>query len=129
MAKYKSAAEPVFNSLMSAIAAREYAPGDRLPSEKDLEERYGVSRVTIRTALNMLSTLGVIETKTGGGSYVKKFDFSFITGVASKLILAQVPGEDIVQYRSVIETAAVRDLKAKRFCPAISPILKTVAGA
>lgn len=47
-----------------------YPPGSRLPGERELAERFGVSRVTIREAEIALQALGQIIIKTGSGAYV-----------------------------------------------------------
>ncbi|MFK7885923.1 MAG: FadR/GntR family transcriptional regulator [Gammaproteobacteria bacterium] len=47
-----------------------YPPGSRLPAERELSERFGVSRVTIREAEIALQAVGRIEIKTGSGVYV-----------------------------------------------------------
>lgn len=102
-----SAAEAVFNAIMDSINAMEYVPGDRLPSENDLAAQYHVSRVTVRKALNMLLILGVIETRSGGGSYVQKFKFSHITDAAAKIMVSHVTSEDILQYRRLLEMESI----------------------
>ena len=52
------------------IAQGVYQKGDLLPSEKELIEMMGVSRITVRKALQILSEAGVIETRKGKGSFV-----------------------------------------------------------
>ena len=113
-----SASEAVFDSILNDITNLEYSPGDRLPSENDLAAQYGVSRVTIRKALNMLLALGVIETRTGGGSYVQKFKFSRITDAAAKIMVNQVSSDDIMQYRRLLEMESLRSLKTTDVRPA-----------
>ena len=44
--------------------------GDRLPSEKDLMEKFQVSRQTIRRALEVLAEKGTVEGRRGSGTYV-----------------------------------------------------------
>ncbi len=53
------------------IASGEYRPGDRLPSEADLCATYGVSRMTVRRALQELTREDVIEAEHGRGTFVK----------------------------------------------------------
>lgn len=46
------------------------APGDRLPSERELALQFGVSRATVREAVQRLSTLGLLEVRQGVGTLV-----------------------------------------------------------
>lgn len=62
--------EQVVEQIKSMIAQGVYRKGDMLPSEKELIESTGVSRITVREALRQLSEAGVIETRRGKGSYV-----------------------------------------------------------
>jgi len=62
----------VFLVLQDRIAERRYAPGEALPSEEDLAGLFGVSRVTIRAALETLNTLGLIERRQGAGTFVRE---------------------------------------------------------
>jgi len=63
---YKSVAKQI----LALIEVGEFAPGSRLPGERDLAERFGVSRVVVREAEISLETLGHIEVRTGSGAYV-----------------------------------------------------------
>ncbi|MCP5182222.1 MAG: GntR family transcriptional regulator [Pseudomonadales bacterium] len=62
----------VRDSLKDSIANGTLVPGDKLPSEADLEQRFGVSRVTVRQALADLQAQQVIEKINGKGSFVRK---------------------------------------------------------
>jgi GntR family transcriptional repressor for pyruvate dehydrogenase complex len=61
----------VVERLKELIASHEYAPGSRLPSERELRELLGVGRSTIREALRGLEALGMIELRQGVGAYVR----------------------------------------------------------
>lgn len=56
--------------LASAIAAGEFPPGARLPTEKQLVEQYAVSRTVVREAIARLKTDGFVETRQGSGAFV-----------------------------------------------------------
>jgi len=58
--------------LIQQINDSVYPSGSRLPSERDLASNFGVSRVTVRQALNSLMQEGVIYSQTGKGHYVYK---------------------------------------------------------
>ena len=57
----------VFRDLKSALDANEWRPGDRMPTERALAERYGCSLITIRHALGELVREGRIERTRGRG--------------------------------------------------------------
>jgi GntR family transcriptional regulator len=56
--------------LRSAIERGLYRPGDRLPTEQELMQTYGVSRITVRQALNELEDEGLVVRRHGKGTYV-----------------------------------------------------------
>ena len=62
--------DQVFDQIKDMIRSGTYRTGDQLPSEKELMERMGVSRVTVRQALRLLADAGIIETRKGKGSIV-----------------------------------------------------------
>ena len=62
--------EQVLERIKGMIAQGTYQKGDMLPSEKELMEMMGVSRITVREALRLLSEAGVIETRKGKGSFI-----------------------------------------------------------
>jgi GntR family transcriptional regulator len=53
------------------ISAGDYAPGEQLPSERELVETYDVSRPTVRDAINMLRTEGLVTSEHGRGVFVR----------------------------------------------------------
>lgn len=66
-------AEDVRRRIVRLIAAGSLAPGARLGTEREMSERFGVSRVTIRSAILPLSRAGILERRTGraGGTFVR----------------------------------------------------------
>lgn len=68
--KVRNISEVVFEQIKAAIETEELKPGSKLPTERELVQQLGVSRVPIREALKLLANVGLIETKQGGGSYV-----------------------------------------------------------
>lgn len=73
MAK-KPAYLTIADTLRSQIERREYAPGDRLPSERELVDDFGVARMTVRHALELLQDEGIIDRRRGrtGGTFVRE---------------------------------------------------------
>ena len=62
--------EQVITYVRDLIARGELRPGDRLPAERDLSLKLGVSRPTIRAGLRALAAMGVIESRHGSGTYI-----------------------------------------------------------
>jgi GntR family transcriptional repressor for pyruvate dehydrogenase complex len=62
--------EHVRRQLQDAIRHGDYRPGDRLPSERELGELFGVSRVSVREAVSALEAVGLVEVHQGRGSFV-----------------------------------------------------------
>lgn len=60
----------VVTKILALTDSGEYPTGSRLPSERDLAERFSVSRPTIREAVIALEAQGVVTVKTGSGVYV-----------------------------------------------------------
>ncbi|WP_409186743.1 GntR family transcriptional regulator [Amycolatopsis sp. VS8301801F10] len=57
--------------LREKITAGRYSPGDQLPSEREMVETYGVSRPTIRDAVDMLRAEGLVTSEHGRGVFVR----------------------------------------------------------
>src|SRR5574342_1317761 len=61
----------VADQLQSSILANELKPGDRLPPERVLCDRFEVSRTVIREAISILEAKGLLTSKGGSGTYVR----------------------------------------------------------
>jgi GntR family transcriptional repressor for pyruvate dehydrogenase complex len=64
--------EYAFSSIRKLIRDDAYQPGDALPSQRDLAERLGVSRASLREALSSLSALGLVRIQPGKGVYIQE---------------------------------------------------------
>jgi DNA-binding FadR family transcriptional regulator len=60
----------IADQIESLIGAGEFAPGDRLPPERDLAAKLGVSRATVREAMIALELGGLVDIRIGSGIYV-----------------------------------------------------------
>jgi GntR family transcriptional regulator len=65
-------ARQVTKIISERIRGQDYSPGDRLPSESDLADELGVSRATVRSALEKLAAEGLVLRKQGNGTYINK---------------------------------------------------------
>ena len=101
--------EQVYNQLLKMIIRRELKPGDRLPSEMVLCDQMGVSRNTLRAALNKLDALGFTVSRQGGGTYVKEVDSDvYLNFFVQALLTHNVNLLEVMQFRKGIEVEAAR---------------------
>ena len=67
----RPASQQIANYLRAAILTRRFSPGDRLPSQTELADRYEVARETVKAALRILRDERLIVTRQGSGAYVR----------------------------------------------------------
>jgi GntR family transcriptional regulator, transcriptional repressor for pyruvate dehydrogenase complex len=90
------------------IIERKLMPGDRLPTENQLAETFGISRMSVREATKTLEFLGIIESKTGAGLTVGRINMERMTkhrGFHSGLLDADP--QQLIDSRVVIETGVL----------------------
>lgn len=68
----RSLSEQVVDGLLKLVDERKLEAGDRLPTEKELSELFGVGRSTIREAIVQLQNLGVLSVQQGKGTFLRK---------------------------------------------------------
>jgi DNA-binding LacI/PurR family transcriptional regulator len=64
--------QKVYSALWRDIQSGRLRPGDRLPSEAELERKFGASRITVGRAVRDLQSAGLVERRAGSGTYVKR---------------------------------------------------------
>ncbi|MBB4662950.1 FadR/GntR family transcriptional regulator [Conexibacter arvalis] len=90
----------VAESVRALLAEEQVAPGDRLPPERELAARLGVSRSSLREGLRRLADLGIIESRQGSGTYLAPLDLGDLFEVRLRLeplaarLAAQRRGEE-----------------------------------
>jgi GntR family transcriptional regulator len=107
----------VYTALKDWIHQGAYAPGGRLPSEPELCELFGVSRITVRAAVEMLEKQALVERKQGRGTFVaNSVDGAPSRGDFSELVrrLRQLDARSSLQEvrieRIAADEATARDL-------------------
>jgi GntR family transcriptional regulator, transcriptional repressor for pyruvate dehydrogenase complex len=102
--------EAIVDQIRGLIREERLRPGDRLPSERDLGERTGVSRVTVREALRVLEASGLIQIRVGakGGAFVTEPSTARIgTGLADLISLSPMTATEVTEARRVFEMGIV----------------------
>ena len=106
----------IFLDLEQKILDNEYPPQSLLPSENQLIKIYGVSRETVRKALNLLTNAGYIQKKQGKGSFVldfKRFDFP-LSGLTSF--------KELQQTQAITNETIVTTLKKATVSPTVQKL-------
>lgn len=107
--KQPTVIESLVMQILHLIKEADLQPGDRLPSEKDIIEVTNASRPSAREALRTLKALGIIESRSGQGSFVRKLGAADV--IRPELVQFALMGEvfeDIVVARRAVETEIVR---------------------
>lgn len=94
--------QDIADRIVDLIREGAFPPGSRLPGERELSERFGVSRVTIREAEIALQAAGWIKIKTGAGVYVTEP----ADGAGSSEALPKVSAFELTEARSLFEAEA-----------------------
>ncbi|NLY20565.1 MAG: FadR family transcriptional regulator [Tissierellia bacterium] len=97
----------VYNDLLNKILDNTFSEGKKLPSENQLAILYGVSRVTVRAALQKLETLGLVEVKVGQGTIVKEPNFINIMSSISEIVASSDMLPYLEEFRIYIENACI----------------------
>lgn len=125
-------AERVAAELRREIVTGNLRPGDKLHSERDLQDQFGISRPTLREALRMLESESLIVVARGqyGGARVTEQNPTVIARqVGACLQMQGTTLLDVWQARSIIEPGAARLLAETRSEKAIAEMRENVAKA
>jgi GntR family transcriptional repressor for pyruvate dehydrogenase complex len=121
-------AESAVRYLRGLIFSGELGPGDRLPAERDLAARLGISRITLRLALKSLESTGYIVTKRGahGGSRVNEFP-ALLRCWHQWMALHRDELEDVFEFRRTVETRIAALAAERRTAAELEAIEAAVA--
>lgn len=102
--KPKKVSSQIAEQIRSSILAGEFTPGEKLPPERELAELFGVSRPSVREALNLLASSGLVESYQGGGTVVKSLVEISAGNPLSELIKGeQARALDVIEVRKCME--------------------------
>jgi GntR family transcriptional repressor for pyruvate dehydrogenase complex len=101
--------EQVADILEGSILDGSLAENGKLPSEADLALKFNVSRTIIRESLKLLKERGLVQMKTGNGSFITRPEASTISGILNRFIkLDNISDDDIYVIRYSLELTATR---------------------
>jgi GntR family transcriptional repressor for pyruvate dehydrogenase complex len=97
--------QDIVSQIEALLDRGELRPGDQLPPERALAEQFQVSRASVREALRSLELLGVVETRAGGGTFVRRTVPEDLARPLSNLIARGHTLTDVIEVRGLIEPA------------------------
>ena len=97
--------QDIVSQIEALLDRGELHPGDQLPPERALAEQFQVSRASVREALRSLELLGVVETRAGGGTFVRRTVPEDLARPLSNLIARGHTLTDVIEVRGLIEPA------------------------
>ena len=111
----RPAYEQVTLTLRNLIGTGQLKIGDRLPNEADLAKMLKVSRTTVREALRVLTSEGLVETSRGttGGTFVRRPDPALVSEALRSRLSALV-SSDVLEVAEVIEARILLEVPAAR---------------
>src|SRR5215475_3148759 len=109
--------EEIVRQVKAMIAEGRLKGGDRLPPERELAEKFVVSRTSVREALRALESLGLIEIRPGEGTFVRQVSVDALVGPLALMMTSQREANgELFEARRVLEPA-IAALAASRATP------------
>ncbi len=107
--------DDIADEIRRLIISEDVGAGSRLPSERDLADRFGASRPTVNQALRTLSLLGLVEIRRGSGAYVLRRPETTVTASVNLMLDLDKPSvSHAMQLRLWLETLGVQQAASRR---------------
>ncbi|WP_019152979.1 FadR/GntR family transcriptional regulator [Robertmurraya massiliosenegalensis] len=107
--KKKKKFEEVLEQIKSLLITNKLRVGQKLPNEIELSDSMGISRSSLREALKILSMIGIVESKSGEGTVIKKADPENLKNIMSLVAISRgLDTFELFEARVILEMAAVR---------------------
>lgn len=120
----------VADAIKDWVVERGLSAGDRLPSEQEMIETFGMAKGTIREAMRILEAQGLVETKTGpgGGSFVKQVSHERARALLGNYFyFKDLTIGDIYQLREMLEPELAASLAGKLSESALQNLERDIA--
>ena len=105
----QSTQDSIIDKIRDLINLKNLEPGDKLPSERMLSERFGVSRGNIREAIQKLEFYGILNSIPQSGTFVANIGVVAMNGMIDDILSLEEP-----DFKSLVETRILLELKTAR---------------
>lgn len=100
--------EQVIEQIRDMIIDGTLKKGDKLPTERDLASKMDISRSSVREAIRVMDVMGLVESRHGGGNYLRKsLENSLLEPLSMMFMLEECSPKDILELRRIIEVGNV----------------------
>ncbi|SDM27532.1 FadR/GntR family transcriptional regulator [Kriegella aquimaris] len=99
----------IISKIRELINYKNLEPGDKLPSERMLAEKFGVSRSNVREAIQKLEFYGLLFSKPQSGTFVAEIGQIAMNGIMEDILRLEEP-----DFKSLVETRILLELKTVR---------------
>lgn len=106
----ESPSDKIIQQIKNLISSGQLKPGDRLPSERQLSERFNIGRTSVRDALKKLEFYGILKTQPQSGTVVAGFGINALEGLITDVL--KLEGSD---FHSLVETRVLLETNSAKF--------------
>jgi len=105
----RNVSETVYEAIEEKLLNEEWTPGMKIDSENHLAKRLGVSRMSVREAIEKMVALNILTKKKGGGTYVNEITPStYLNGLLPMILLKKDNLLDVLEFRRMIEVDSAK---------------------
>jgi len=101
--RQKTVVEQVMEQIKGLIASGKYKPGDKLPTEHELAEKFGIGRSSIREAIKIFNYLGVLKSKAAKGTFLSDRANISAEALSWSILLGKDEQQELIETRGAIE--------------------------
>lgn len=100
-------ADQIFNYIKECIQSGKWKPDEKIPSENELAAALGVSRISVRSAIQKANTMGLTRTQVGEGTFVRHFSMDTYISELYQSKLLEWNVQDLNDLRQIMELGAI----------------------
>lgn len=110
--RQKTVVGQVMEKMKDLIASGRYKPGDKLPTEQELAEMFGIGRSSIREAIKIFNYLGVLESKAAKGTFLTESARISAEALSWSILLGREEMNNLIHVRGALELWSMINLTA-----------------
>ena len=111
--KQQTIVQQVMDEVKNMIASGQLKPGDRIPTETELSQMFGIGRSTVREAIKIFQYLGILKSSTRKGTIICDYSNISVEAISWSILLRTNEVFELVELREVIEGRSVIVLAEK----------------